>query len=146
MRFFLGNLARPSCSEGSKTPRMRDSRVLAVTIRLGPIHFSLLSYQCITSRSLTAAVVRWPISPFLDYSPFLAHACLIRRSTFVVVPALSLSQFFYKYALSYYVVPYFNLTGFYLILDFLRLSPPSLVVWTDLWLRALLFVSLNLWS
>jgi len=52
--------------------------------------------------------------------------------SFVLVLALNLSQFLYKYALLYYVVPYFNLTGFYLTLDFLRLSPPSLVVRTDL--------------
>jgi hypothetical protein len=77
--------------------------------------FSLLSYHCITSRSLTTAVVRWPISPFMDYLPFLAHACLIRRSFFILVLALNLSQFLYKYSLLYYVVTYFNLTGIYLI-------------------------------
>jgi hypothetical protein len=39
MWFFLRNLARPSCSDGSKTPRMRDSRVFASHVK--PIKIDL---------------------------------------------------------------------------------------------------------
>jgi hypothetical protein len=66
---------------------------------------------------------------FLGLSTFfLAHTCLTRRLLLLVEPALNPSMILYKYAHLYYVVLYFNLTGFYLIFDFLRLSPPSLVV------------------
>jgi hypothetical protein len=48
---------------------------------------------------------------------FCCHAC-----------PKPLLGFLIKYVPLHYVVLYFNLTGFYLILDFLHLSPPSLVI------------------